>query len=107
MSIGEFANHSRLSAKALRLYDELGLLPPAPFMTIRLTCFPSCQRGSEFPSPALGFTQDAREDTEDPGTVPLEDEIRRGRSAGTNTDLASAGGTGDGATREPVIPAVM
>jgi DNA-binding transcriptional MerR regulator len=29
MSIGEFARHSRLSAKALRLYDELGLLPPA------------------------------------------------------------------------------
>ena len=29
MSIGEFASRSRLSAKALRLYDELGLLPPA------------------------------------------------------------------------------
>jgi DNA-binding transcriptional MerR regulator len=29
MSIGEFAVLSRLSAKALRLYDELGLLPPA------------------------------------------------------------------------------
>jgi DNA-binding transcriptional MerR regulator len=29
MSIGEFARNSRLSAKALRLYDELGLLPPA------------------------------------------------------------------------------
>jgi len=29
MSIGEFAGRSRLSAKALRLYDELGLLPPA------------------------------------------------------------------------------
>jgi DNA-binding transcriptional MerR regulator len=29
MSIGEFAKRSRLSAKALRLYDELGLLPPA------------------------------------------------------------------------------
>src|ERR1700735_1797649 len=29
MSIGEFARDSRLSAKALRLYDELGLLPPA------------------------------------------------------------------------------
>jgi DNA-binding transcriptional MerR regulator len=29
MSIGEFARQSRLSAKALRLYDELGLLPPA------------------------------------------------------------------------------
>ena len=29
MSIGEFARSSRLSAKALRLYDELGLLPPA------------------------------------------------------------------------------
>jgi DNA-binding transcriptional MerR regulator len=28
MSIGEFARLSRLSAKALRLYDELGLLPP-------------------------------------------------------------------------------
>ena len=28
MSIGEFARRSRLSAKALRLYDELGLLPP-------------------------------------------------------------------------------
>ncbi len=28
-SIGEFARRSRLSAKALRLYDELGLLPPA------------------------------------------------------------------------------
>jgi DNA-binding transcriptional MerR regulator len=27
--IGEFARMSRLSAKALRLYDELGLLPPA------------------------------------------------------------------------------
>jgi DNA-binding transcriptional MerR regulator len=26
MSIGEFARHSRLSPKALRLYDELGLL---------------------------------------------------------------------------------
>jgi len=26
MSIGEFARRSRLSAKALRLYDELGLL---------------------------------------------------------------------------------
>jgi pimeloyl-ACP methyl ester carboxylesterase/DNA-binding transcriptional MerR regulator len=26
--IGEFARHSRLSPKALRLYDELGLLPP-------------------------------------------------------------------------------
>jgi DNA-binding transcriptional MerR regulator len=29
MSIGEFAGRSRLSAKALRLYDELGLLLPA------------------------------------------------------------------------------
>jgi DNA-binding transcriptional MerR regulator len=29
MSIGEFARLSRLSAKALRLYDELGLLAPA------------------------------------------------------------------------------
>src|SRR5215467_5374307 len=29
MSIGEFARRSRLSAKALRLYDELDLLPPA------------------------------------------------------------------------------
>jgi DNA-binding transcriptional MerR regulator len=29
MSIGEFARGSRLSAKALRLYDDLGLLPPA------------------------------------------------------------------------------
>ena len=29
MGIGEFARRSRLSAKALRLYDELGLLPPA------------------------------------------------------------------------------
>jgi DNA-binding transcriptional MerR regulator len=29
MSIGEFARGSRLSAKALRLYDELGLLLPA------------------------------------------------------------------------------
>ncbi len=29
MTIGAFARASRLSAKALRLYDELGLLPPA------------------------------------------------------------------------------
>lgn len=29
MSIGEFARRSRLSAKALRLYDEVGLLVPA------------------------------------------------------------------------------
>jgi DNA-binding transcriptional MerR regulator len=29
MSIGEFARETRLSQKALRLYDELGLLPPA------------------------------------------------------------------------------
>jgi DNA-binding transcriptional MerR regulator len=29
MSIGEFASRSRLSPKALRLYDELGVLPPA------------------------------------------------------------------------------
>jgi len=29
MSIGEFARRSRLSPKALRLYDELGLLAPA------------------------------------------------------------------------------
>jgi DNA-binding transcriptional MerR regulator len=29
MSIGELARRSRLSAKALRLYDGLGLLPPA------------------------------------------------------------------------------
>lgn len=29
LNIGEFARASRLSAKALRLYDELGLLPPA------------------------------------------------------------------------------
>lgn len=29
LSIGEFAARSRLSAKALRLYDELGLLAPA------------------------------------------------------------------------------
>ena len=29
MSIGAFARRARLSAKALRLYDELGLLPPA------------------------------------------------------------------------------
>jgi DNA-binding transcriptional MerR regulator len=29
MGIGEFASRSRLSAKALRLYDELGLLAPA------------------------------------------------------------------------------
>jgi DNA-binding transcriptional MerR regulator len=29
LSIGEFARLSQLSAKALRLYDELGLVPPA------------------------------------------------------------------------------
>lgn len=29
LTIGEFARFSRLSPKALRLYDELGLLPPA------------------------------------------------------------------------------
>jgi DNA-binding transcriptional MerR regulator len=29
MSIGEFARRSRLSAKALRIYDDLGLLSPA------------------------------------------------------------------------------
>ena len=29
LSIGEFAHATRLSPKALRLYDELGLLPPA------------------------------------------------------------------------------
>ena len=29
MGIGEFANRSRLSARALRIYDELGLLAPA------------------------------------------------------------------------------
>ena len=29
MGIGEFARLSRLSPKALRLYDELGLLLPA------------------------------------------------------------------------------
>lgn len=29
MSIGQFSKQSRLSPKALRLYDELGLLPPA------------------------------------------------------------------------------
>src|SRR5579863_2925504 len=29
MSIGEFGRRSRLSAKALRIYDDLGLLPPA------------------------------------------------------------------------------
>ena len=29
MSIGEFARRSGLSPKALRLYEELGLLPPA------------------------------------------------------------------------------
>jgi MerR family regulatory protein len=29
MNIGDFARQSRLSAKALRLYDELGLLRPA------------------------------------------------------------------------------
>jgi PPM family protein phosphatase len=29
MSIGAFARRSRLSAKEVRLYDELGLLPPA------------------------------------------------------------------------------
>jgi DNA-binding transcriptional MerR regulator len=29
MGIGEFARLSRLSPKALRLCDELGLLPPA------------------------------------------------------------------------------
>jgi DNA-binding transcriptional MerR regulator len=29
MNIGEFARRSRLSPKALRLYDEMGLLPPS------------------------------------------------------------------------------
>ena len=29
LTIGAFAKASRLSPKALRLYDELGLLPPA------------------------------------------------------------------------------
>ena len=29
VSIGEFARRSRLSVKALRLYDELGVLVPA------------------------------------------------------------------------------
>jgi DNA-binding transcriptional MerR regulator len=29
MSIGEFARRSQLSPKALRIYDDLGLLPPA------------------------------------------------------------------------------
>ncbi|MFB2976241.1 MerR family DNA-binding transcriptional regulator [Microseira sp. BLCC-F43] len=28
MSIGQFAVRSRLSIKALRLYDSIGLLPP-------------------------------------------------------------------------------
>lgn len=30
LTIGAFARASRLSLKALRLYDELHLLPPAP-----------------------------------------------------------------------------
>src|SRR6202012_4423722 len=30
MTIGEFAARTRLSPKALRLYDRLGVLPPAP-----------------------------------------------------------------------------
>ena len=30
VSIGEFARRSRLSLKALRLYDELGVLVPSP-----------------------------------------------------------------------------
>ena len=29
LSIGEFARQSRLSPKALRIYDEIGILPPA------------------------------------------------------------------------------
>ena len=29
MAIGAFAERTRLSAKALRLYDRVGLLPPA------------------------------------------------------------------------------
>ena len=29
MGIGELASRSRLSARALRIYDELGLLAPA------------------------------------------------------------------------------
>jgi DNA-binding transcriptional MerR regulator len=29
LSIGEFARQSRLSPKALRIYDEMGILPPA------------------------------------------------------------------------------
>jgi PPM family protein phosphatase len=29
MSIGDFARRSRLSPKALRLYDEIGLLAPS------------------------------------------------------------------------------
>ena len=37
MSIGEFARLSRLSPKALRLYDELGLLPPARSIRTQVT----------------------------------------------------------------------
>jgi hypothetical protein len=33
MGIGEFARMSQLSPKALRLYDEMGLLPPASTWT--------------------------------------------------------------------------
>ncbi len=39
MSIGEFARRSRLSAKALRLYDELGLLVPARVDELSGYCF--------------------------------------------------------------------
>ncbi len=41
MTIGEFAARSRLSAKALRLYDRLGLLAPArvdPATGYRIYC---------------------------------------------------------------------
>ena len=40
VSIGEFSRLSRLSAKALRLYDELGLLVPTRSGSTARRCLP-------------------------------------------------------------------
>ena len=46
VSIGEFARRSRWSVKALRLYDELGVLVPARVDKAKNTSWATCAFGS-------------------------------------------------------------
>jgi hypothetical protein len=88
MSTGEFARRSRLSPKALPLYDELGLLPPTRVDDdSEYRYYAESQLDRAEPAPTLGFMRwrnfgfmDHR--VADRALVPIYGEVGVRRTAG-------------------------